>query len=190
MAPIPLELYDHDYLITKKKLEENDDLSSFVTPVSSFLTHALGDFNMKTLKQGDIIQLERKGYFIVDKPWGEYRRGALSEPGVERRVNQEGRKECVELILIPDGRAGSIQSKFELGATAITAKKEPNEIPLSAPLKPVEIVLLSNGNSGYEIPLKTKMYRSFIDSTTVEAGKEAALEIQPFASRMFVSEIQ
>lgn len=28
----------------------------------------LGDGNMRTLKAGDIIQLERKGYFIVDRP--------------------------------------------------------------------------------------------------------------------------
>ncbi len=29
---------------------------------------ALGDPNMRTLQKGDIIQLERKGYFIVDVP--------------------------------------------------------------------------------------------------------------------------
>ena len=31
-------------------------------------TAALGDPNMRTLQKGDIIQLERKGYFIVDVP--------------------------------------------------------------------------------------------------------------------------
>ena len=29
---------------------------------------ALGDGNMRNLRKGDIIQLERKGYFIVDRP--------------------------------------------------------------------------------------------------------------------------
>ena len=28
----------------------------------------LGDGNMRTLKAGEIIQLERKGYYIVDRP--------------------------------------------------------------------------------------------------------------------------
>ena len=31
-------------------------------------TAALGDGNMRNLRKGDIIQLERKGYFIVDRP--------------------------------------------------------------------------------------------------------------------------
>ncbi len=29
---------------------------------------ALGDGNMRNLRNGDVIQLERKGYFIVDRP--------------------------------------------------------------------------------------------------------------------------
>ena len=28
----------------------------------------MGDANMRTLQKGDILQLERKGYFIVDAP--------------------------------------------------------------------------------------------------------------------------
>ena len=31
-------------------------------------TAALGDANMRTLQKGDVLQLERKGYFIVDAP--------------------------------------------------------------------------------------------------------------------------
>ncbi len=31
-------------------------------------TAALGDPNMRTLQKGDVIQLERKGYFMVDVP--------------------------------------------------------------------------------------------------------------------------
>ena len=31
-------------------------------------TAALGDGNMRNLRKGDIIQLERKGYFIIDRP--------------------------------------------------------------------------------------------------------------------------
>ena len=28
----------------------------------------MGDANMRTLQKGDVLQLERKGYFIVDSP--------------------------------------------------------------------------------------------------------------------------
>ena len=30
---------------------------------------ALGDANLRKLQKGDIIQLERKGYFIIDQPF-------------------------------------------------------------------------------------------------------------------------
>lgn len=31
-------------------------------------TSALGDANMRTLQKGQVLQLERRGYFIVDQP--------------------------------------------------------------------------------------------------------------------------
>jgi len=39
-----------------------------VNPHTKFEFTAQGDPNMRTLQKGDIIQLERKGYFIVDAP--------------------------------------------------------------------------------------------------------------------------
>ena len=83
---VDVTLLDHDYLITKKKLEENDDVKDFVTPVSEFRDEARADANIADLKKGDIIQFERKGYYIFD--------GVVS-----------GRH---EFIHIPDGRAASI----------------------------------------------------------------------------------
>jgi glutamyl-tRNA synthetase len=43
-----------------------DDLS--LCPWQRWEVAALGDGNMRNLRKGDIIQLERKGYFIVDRP--------------------------------------------------------------------------------------------------------------------------
>lgn len=65
---VPLKLVDFDHLVTKKKLEEGDKFKDFVNPVTWIERSALGDPNMRNLNKGDIIQLERKGYFIVDKP--------------------------------------------------------------------------------------------------------------------------
>ena len=39
-----------------------------VCPLQRWETPALGDPNMRTLQKGDMLQLERKGYFIVDRP--------------------------------------------------------------------------------------------------------------------------
>eukprot|EP00877_Chromochloris_zofingiensis_P010541 jgi/Chrzof1/5740/Cz16g14040.t1_GTS2[v5.2] len=66
---IPLTLTDFDYLITKKKVEEDDDFMTLVNENTKFETAALGDLNMGQLNKGDIIQLERKGYYIVDVPF-------------------------------------------------------------------------------------------------------------------------
>lgn len=84
----PLTLIDYDYLITKRKLEEDDTFEDCLTPVTEFVTPAIGDANLVALKKGDIVQLERKGYFIVDSPMPDLR-----------------------MILIPDGKAKSLASK-------------------------------------------------------------------------------
>ena len=41
-------------------------LSCDVRPLSCQV--AVGDMNMRTLQRGDVLQLERRGYFIVDEP--------------------------------------------------------------------------------------------------------------------------
>ncbi|RCH98775.1 hypothetical protein CU097_014712 [Rhizopus azygosporus] len=84
-------LVDYDYLITKKKVEEGDDVKDLVTPQSEFKYPALADGNIKQLKKGDIIQFERKGYFILDSV------ATTTEPA--------------HFIRIPDGKAASMASK-------------------------------------------------------------------------------
>ncbi|KAG0306529.1 hypothetical protein BGZ98_002209 [Dissophora globulifera] len=88
---VNVELVDYDYLITKKKVEEDDSLEDLLTPVTEFKTEAVADGNVAELNKGDIIQLERKGYYIVD---------AVATAGSPAR-----------LILIPDGKVASMASK-------------------------------------------------------------------------------
>ena len=108
---IPITLLDYDYLITKKKLEENDDVADFVTPVTEFKEIALADANVRDLKEGDILQFERKGYFVYD---GEV-------DGVK------------EFILIPDGKAANIASKAGNSAPAAAADApKTSDIPASS----------------------------------------------------------
>ena len=84
----PLELHYFGYLITKKKLEEDDTFEEFVNRNSERVTIAVGDMNMKSMKKGDILQLERKGYYIIDVP---YDANCPTKP--------------IVLFDIPDGRA-------------------------------------------------------------------------------------
>ncbi|KIM49350.1 hypothetical protein M413DRAFT_438537 [Hebeloma cylindrosporum] len=98
--PLPsVALVDFDYLISKKKLEENDNVADFVTPVSEFKEFAIADANVLELKPGDIIQFERKGYYTYDKETDGMR----------------------EFFKIPDGRAAGIASKAGTPAVATPA---------------------------------------------------------------------
>jgi len=65
---VPAKCYDFDYLITKDTLEETDNWEDFLNPDSCVETDALCDSNVADLKEDDIIQIERKGYYRVDKP--------------------------------------------------------------------------------------------------------------------------
>ncbi|GJP31139.1 hypothetical protein CLOM_g9610 [Closterium sp. NIES-68] len=82
---VPLTLVELDYLITKKKLDEGDDFLAALNPRTRWEEAAVGDGNMRNLQRGDILQLERKGYFICDQP--------LVRPN-----------KPIVLIAIPDGR--------------------------------------------------------------------------------------
>ncbi|KAI4244187.1 MAG: hypothetical protein LQ352_006901 [Teloschistes flavicans] len=64
---IPVELVDFDFLITKDKLEEEDNVDHFLTEKTEFRTDALADGNVAALAEGEIIQFERKGYFKCDR---------------------------------------------------------------------------------------------------------------------------
>lgn len=109
--PLPtVTLTDFDYLITKKKLEEEDNVADFVTPVTEFKEIAYADANVLGLQKGDIIQFERKGYYIYDN----------EKDGVR------------EFFKIPDGRAAGIASKV-----TPTPQSAPRT---STPAKPSDMV--------------------------------------------------
>lgn len=105
-APVvEVTLIDYDYLITKKKIEEEDDWTSFINPVTEFRTEAYADANVRNVKQGDIIQFERKGFYICDKV-----------------ASAENPK--MEFILIPDGKASSVNLKAKAPAAEPKPKKD------------------------------------------------------------------
>ncbi|XBW35586.1 hypothetical protein QEN19_001160 [Hanseniaspora menglaensis] len=62
-----VELVDFDHLITKDKIEEVDNWKDFINYDTEFHSFGTADLNIKNMKKGDILQFERKGYFILDK---------------------------------------------------------------------------------------------------------------------------
>lgn len=92
-------LREYDHLINKRKPEDGDEIQDLVNTDSLFETPAFCDPLIKDLKAGDRIQLERRGYFIVDKPF------CCDKPD-----------EPIILIKIPDGKSkasSTISSKVD-----------------------------------------------------------------------------
>ena len=60
-------MIEFDHLITVKKMEEEVKIEDVVNHNSRFETKAVAELEINSIKQGEIIQLERRGFFIVDK---------------------------------------------------------------------------------------------------------------------------
>ncbi|XP_065256548.1 bifunctional glutamate/proline--tRNA ligase [Emys orbicularis] len=111
---IPAVCVNYDHLITKPVLGKDEDFKQYVNRNSKQEELMLGDPCLKELKKGDIIQLQRRGFFICDQPY---------EP-----VSPYSCKEapCV-LIYIPDGHTKEMPTSGSKEKTkAETAKKEAN----------------------------------------------------------------
>jgi len=91
---IPGEIWDFDYLITKDKLEEDDNVDDFLNPNTATMEDVWCAETMSNVKENDIIQLERKGFYRVDKGLGDWKNG------------EEGKKgKRIVMFCIPTGRA-------------------------------------------------------------------------------------
>ena len=64
---IPVDLVDFDYLITKDKLDKDDNVEDFLTKETEFREEALADGNVVGVDRGDVVQFERIGYFRCDR---------------------------------------------------------------------------------------------------------------------------
>jgi len=62
-------LTEFDNLVIKDKLDEEDDFQDYINPNTLTTTDALGDPGQKTLQEHEVIQLERRGFYRVDRPY-------------------------------------------------------------------------------------------------------------------------
>ena len=66
---VDVELVDLDFLLTKDKIEEDDDIKAILNPKTKFVDAARGEASLRQLQHGQIIQVERRGYYICDRPY-------------------------------------------------------------------------------------------------------------------------
>jgi len=104
-ASVFVDLVEYDTLISKPKLEKEkknrpgDKFEDFARTKLDYHTLAIGDANLKNLKKGDKIQLERRGYFIVDVSHSEKKSAASSSSN-----DDDDRHPTITLIKIPEGK--------------------------------------------------------------------------------------
>lgn len=103
LAPLtPVTCIHYDNIMTKAKLDENDKFEDFVNYHSKHAYDIVGEPEMAQLKQGDIIQILRKGYYVCDSPY-----------------DAASKKPCC-LLNIPDG--ATKEKPTSLKATDTAAK--------------------------------------------------------------------
>lgn len=83
---------EFDNLVSKDKLDEDDNFEDFINPHTMATTEVIGDSGLKLLKENDVIQLERRGYYRVDRPY----------------LNDD---KPLILFTIPDGKAKAMSGK-------------------------------------------------------------------------------
>jgi glutamyl-tRNA synthetase len=66
---VDVELIDLDMMITKDKPEEEDKVEDLITPNSYRAHKARGEAALRTLKKGETIQVERRGFYVCDEPY-------------------------------------------------------------------------------------------------------------------------
>ncbi|XP_067149150.1 bifunctional glutamate/proline--tRNA ligase isoform X3 [Apteryx mantelli] len=109
---IPTVCVNYEHLITKPVLGKDEDFKQYINRNSKQEELMLGDPCLRELKKGDIIQLQRRGFFICDQPY---------EPMSPYSCKEAP---CI-LIYIPDGHTKEMPTSGSKEKTkAETAKKE------------------------------------------------------------------
>ncbi|XP_062863128.1 bifunctional glutamate/proline--tRNA ligase [Trichomycterus rosablanca] len=115
-APLtPTVCVNYHHLITKPVLAKDDNFKDYINKNSKIEEMMLGDPCLKDLKKGDIIQLQRRGFYICDQPY---------EP-----ISPHSCKEspCV-LFYIPDGHT----KEMPTSGSKDKSKSQPSEQPVKA----------------------------------------------------------
>lgn len=93
-----MRLIEYDHLIKVKKVEENMEFNDILNENTKFVTEALAEPFVKNLNKGDVVQFERRGYFIVDKIIkNQSAAGNLPET-------------ILEMNFIPDGKSKNVST--------------------------------------------------------------------------------
>ncbi|VDK71422.1 unnamed protein product [Onchocerca ochengi] len=121
---IPVKIVEYSHIISKAVIGKNEDWKQFVNYDSVKYLDFIGEPAMKDICKGDIIQLQRKGYYICDSAYMS-------------KSEYSGFEMPIVLILIPDGSSKSVQ------LTQMTTKEDSSTVELGKTNGDIQI----NGNA-------------------------------------------
>jgi glutamyl-tRNA synthetase len=133
-APV-IQLAEYDHLLTKKKPDPEESLDTLIAPVTKFTQAALAEEAIKALKKGDFLQLERRGYYIVDS---ESPLTLIAIPDGKEKVNHLSAKAQYVKTLPPAPAAAQKETKSAGGKDELAAKREAKAAKKAASAKPKE----------------------------------------------------
>lgn len=164
-----------DHIISKPVLDKDDDFLKFVGRNTKHQVPMLGDPELKSLNKGDIIQLQRRGFFIVDSPY--------RPPSVHTCQPSP-----IRLIAIPDGTVDSYglpgqqssdgnQSK-KAPALSLEAKKAEKKAAKSAAAPPPSAATaLPNNNLAEKVETQGNLVRELKSSKAAKAAIDEAVKV-------------
>merc|ERR1712150_145302 len=97
-AFVPTKCFFFDNIIDKADLSSEDDFKDHISKNTKHESDMMGDPGLASLKKGDIIQLQRRGYFICDEPYVPPSR-------------HSGRESPCMLLHIPDGSTAGMMNQ-------------------------------------------------------------------------------
>uniref|UniRef100_H3AUQ1 Bifunctional glutamate/proline--tRNA ligase n=1 Tax=Latimeria chalumnae TaxID=7897 RepID=H3AUQ1_LATCH len=109
---VPAICVYYEHLINKPVLGKDEDFKSYVNRNSKQEERMLGDPCLKYLKKGEIIQLQRRGFFICDQPYESVSPYSCKEAP------------CI-LIYIPDGHTKEMPTSGSKEKNKAEAVKKP-----------------------------------------------------------------
>ncbi|XP_033861011.3 bifunctional glutamate/proline--tRNA ligase-like isoform X1 [Acipenser ruthenus] len=130
LVPTVCVIYDH--LITKPVLGKEDNFKDYINKNSKIEERMLGDPCLKDLKKGDVIQLQRRGFYVCDQPY---------EPISPYSCRESP---CV-LLFIPDGHTKEMPTAGSKEKSKAEASKKGVKVQAQSPSNPAPSTLPQAG---------------------------------------------
>lgn len=114
-ATIPCICVYFDHIISKPILGKDEDFKNFIDHTTKIEVTMIGDPELASVKKSDIIQLQRKGFFVCDRPY-------------EKISVHTGLETPIILFSIPDGHTKVMPTTIPQ-AVSKAALSEPKSSP-------------------------------------------------------------